>query len=130
MIRNTRLLRFVANGVAAAGVHFLVLATCLEVLGLGSAGVANTLAACAGICVSFLGARHFVFRAGNQPAALQAARFMALYAAMALMHGALLFAWSDVAGLDYRIGFILGAAVQALCTYLGGRHWVFKAHGR
>lgn len=128
-IIDNRILRFLMNGVAAAGVHFLVLFACLELVGMRSAGMANLVAACAGISASFLGSRYFVFQARSEPAKIQAARFLALYGAMALMHGAVLFAWTDVAGLDYRVGFLFGTALQALCTYLGGRHWVFKAPG-
>ena len=120
-------LRYILNGLAAAMVHFIVLFACLRFVGLGSAGLANTIAACAGITFSFFGARHFVFLATHQPAVAQARRFGVLYAAMAAMHGLVMFVWSDLAGLDYRAGFLVGAALQAVCTYIGGRDWVFKA---
>ena len=107
----------------------MVLSAGIELVGLRSAGLANALAACAGTAASFLGARHFVFRAGEEPTAGQAGRFLALYAATAAMHGTVMLLWSDIAGLDYRIGFLLGTALQAVCTYLGGRFWVFKPTG-
>jgi hypothetical protein len=45
---------------------------------------------------------------------------------LALMHGGIMWAWTDWAGHDYRAGFLLGAAVQAVCTYYGSKTWVFK----
>jgi len=56
----------------------------------------------------------------------QLARFGVLYAALALMQGAVMFAWTDAAGLDYRAGFVLGTFLQMVCSYFGGKHWVFK----
>jgi len=119
--------RYVANGLAAAGVHFSVLWLCLVPGQLGSAGVANLLASLAGIAASFVGNRYFVFRAGAEPIWAQLARFWVLYAMLSAMHGLVLLAWTDLLGLDYRIGFLLGAALQAVITYFGGKHWVFRA---
>lgn len=110
----------------ATFVHFLVLIVCYRMIGLPSAGVSNAIAAIAGVSVSFLGNRHFVFQATRESAWTQLSRFWGLYVALTLMQGALLFAWSDIAGLDYRMGFMIGVALQAVCTYYGGRHWVFK----
>jgi len=119
--------RFVLNGAFAACVHFAALVFLLSVAGLPSAGLANGIAAIAGVGASFFGNRHFVFRAQSESVWHQLGKFGLLYSLLALMHGGLLLLWTDLAGLDYRIGFLLGAAVQALCTYIGGRHWVFRA---
>lgn len=125
-MRGAEALRFVANGLAATAAHFLVLALLVEGVGLGSAGLANTLAAAVGITVSFLGSRHYVFRATRHAALPQLARFVALYALLALAQGLILFLWTDLAGLDYRIGFLIGTALQAAGAYLGGRFWVYS----
>lgn len=114
------------NGLAATAAHFLTLAFLLHVAHLPSAGIANTLAAGVGITVSFLGSRHYVFRAAQQPALGQFARFWVLYLLLALLQGLILFLWTDLAGLDYRIGFLIGTMVQALGAYVGGRSWVFS----
>jgi hypothetical protein len=34
--------------------------------------------------------------------------------------------WTDWAKLDYRIGFLIGTFLQMVCSYFGGKHWVFK----
>ena len=125
-MRGAEALRFVLNGLAATAAHFLTLAFLLQVAGLPSAGLANTLAAVIGITVSFLGSRHFVVRAGQQPVLGQFARFWTLYLLLALLQGLILFLWTDLAGLDYRIGFVIGTVVQALGAYVGGRVWVFN----
>jgi len=121
-----RPLRFVTNGVAAAVVHFGVLYGLLQGLEMPSAGLANLLAAVAGVSASFVGNRHFVFAETREPWRRQLLRFWVLYLGLSLLHGAMLLLWTDVAGLDYRVGFLLGAMLAALCTYLGGKRWVFR----
>lgn len=118
--------RFLLNGLAATAVHFIILAFCLHVLQLRSAGVSNVLAALGGITISFFGSRHFVFRAQRESIGCQLRRFWLLYLALSLVQGLVLFLWSDLAGLDYRAGFLIGVAIQAISSYYGGRHWVFK----
>lgn len=123
---DSRPLRFVANGLAATAVHFAILAFCLHGLGLGSAGASNLIASGGGVLASFLGNRHFVFRSKESSMMGQLHRFGLLYLVLCLMQGLILYLWSDIGGLDYRIGFALGVAVQAVCTYYGAQHWVFK----
>jgi putative flippase GtrA len=121
-----RMARFIVNGLVAAGVHFATLWFLLEVVGLRSAGLANLLAAGPGLTASFLGNRNFVFRAGTAPWGGQAARFVALYAMTALVHGAVLLCWTDIAGLDYRVGFLLATALQVVLSYVGNKLLVFR----
>ena len=118
--------RYVVNGIVATGVHFLVLSFCLELLHLRSAGVSNFVAAVTGIATSFLGSRYFVFAATATSIWTQLGRFWVLYAILAGAQGLILYFWSDIGGLDYRIGFIIGTAVQVIGSYLGGIHWVFR----
>lgn len=125
--RVTQPLRYLLNGLAATGVHYAVLHLCIEVLALPSAGLSNLLAAICGISASFFGSRHFVFAATREPAGRQFSRFALLYAALASVQGLLLALWTDLAGLDYRAGFLLGIAIQVLGSWYGGKHWVFKA---
>lgn len=118
--------RFIVNGLVATAVHFGVLAFGLEVLELPSAGVANFIAALFGITASFLGNRHFVFRAAHAPALPQALSFGALYALLALAHGFILYLWTDRAGLDYRIGFLVATGFQLAISYFGNKTLVFR----
>lgn len=125
-VERGRLLRYIVNGLIATLVHYAVLSLGLEVLRIPSAGLANLLGAVAGIATSFLGSRYFVFRASDRPMLGQATRFVALYAAIALLHGATLWLWSDLGGLDYRPGFLLATCLQFVLSYFGNKHVVFR----
>jgi len=119
-------IRYIINGLFAAGVHFSVLNTELMVLHMQSAGVANFIAACVGICVSFLGSRYFVFRNHTGSIASQAPKFVAFYGLLASMQGAVLALWTDWLHLDYHIGFFVGVALQVMCSYLGNKFLIFR----
>ncbi|ULU25200.1 GtrA family protein [Dyella terrae] len=118
--------RYVINGLVATCVSYAVLNACIHLAHVPSAGVANFIAAVIGITVSFLGSRHFVFPGTSESVWHQLARFWVLYAVLALLQAAVLFVWTDVARLDYRVGFLIGTFLQMVCSYFGGKHWVFK----
>jgi putative flippase GtrA len=120
------LFRYVVNGLAATLVHYGILVTNLELLRFPSAAAANVVAACFGISASFLGNRYFVFRNSQDPVLRQMARFGALYAAIAVLHGLVLLVWSDLLGFDYRLGFLLATGLQFLLSYLGNKFLVFR----
>jgi putative flippase GtrA len=122
-----RFSRFVASGLAATAVHFAALFVLHRIVGIESAGASNALASIPGITASFLGNRYFVFRALDQTWTGQAGRFVALYTATALMHGLVLFLWTDMAGLDYRVGFILATTLQVGVSYVANRTFVFRS---
>lgn len=117
--------RFLINGLVAAAIHFSLLCLLMEGAGLPSAGVANLLAAVGGVSASFLGNRHFVFRAASQPVLGQAWKFLLLYSLTTLMHGAVLFGWTDLAGRDYRVGFLIATGAQVVMSFAGNRLLVF-----
>ena len=124
-------LRYVLNGALATLVHYLVLRTAIDGLEFGSAGLANLLGSAAGIATSYVGNRHFVYRDTLAPVLTQGARFVALYAALAAMHGLVLFLWTDRLGLSYQIGFLLTITIQVAAGYVGNKHLVFKnGHSR
>lgn len=120
------ILRYGINGIVATAVHYAVLIFNLEMLSLSSAGLANMVAALFGISTSFIGSRYFVFRKTDESILPQAAKFGGLYIAFAVVHGAVLFIWTDRLGYDYRLGFILATAFQITGSYLGNRFLVFK----
>lgn len=117
--------RYLINGLVATAGHFAVLYFCIEGLQLGSAGLSNALASVVGILISFLGNRYFVFRRNEQSLMAQAMRFVAMYALIALMHGAVLYLWSDRLGLPYQSGFVLAVALQVVLGYLVNKYFVF-----
>ena len=118
--------RYLINGLSATAVHFAVLTFNLKVLGWGSAGIANLVAAVFGIAASFLGSRYFVFHGSQEPLFKQVYRFIFLYAAIALLHGALMYVWADHYHLNYVAGFIVATGMQVLCSYWGNKRMVFK----
>lgn len=124
--KGQEFVRFVINGIVATCTHFLVLTFCIEVLKIPSAGVANFIAALFGITASFLGSRYFVFRHHTEGIVHQAVRFVGLYASIACLHAGILFVWTDLLGLDYRLGFLGATGVQMALSYFGNRYLVFK----
>ena len=118
--------RYLINGLAATAVHFAVLTFNLKVLDWGSAGVANFVAAVLGSTASFLGGRYFVFQGSRERLLKQIYRFIFLYSALALLHGALMYVWADYYHLNYVAGFIVATGMQVLCSYWGNKRMVFK----
>lgn len=122
----SEILRYAVNGVVATLAHYATLTFNLEVLGLRSAGLANFIAAAIGIGVSFIGSRYFVFAGARGSLAAQVVKFGGLYGAIAILHGAVLFAWTDVMALDYRAGFLIATALQVSLSYVGNKRLVFR----
>jgi putative flippase GtrA len=121
------LVRYGVNGIVATAIHFGVLTFNLEVLVIPSAGVANLLAAVAGISASFLGSRYFVFPNTEQAFVSQAVKFSGLYSTIALFHGATLLIWTDWFDFDYKVGFLIATAIQVSLSYVGNKFLVFRA---
>jgi putative flippase GtrA len=119
-------LRYVINGLVATAVHFAVLSGFMELVSSASAGLANLIASCVAITVSFFGNYYFVFRPHAGTLIQQAARFAALYVAIACLHAGLLLVWTDLWGFDYRIGFLIAVALQVVLGYWGNRSLVFN----
>lgn len=120
------LVRYIANGIVATGVHFGVLTFNIQVVGMRSAGVANLIAALIGITSSFIGSRYFVFKKHQGTILSQAGSFLVLYISIAVLHGLILYGWTDVAGFDYRIGFLIATFFQVILSYFGNKTLVFK----
>jgi putative flippase GtrA len=125
--------RYVINGSGAAVVHYAALIFCLHVLEFRSAGLGNLCAAAVGITASFFGNRYYVFRRDKENILRQAAKFGVLYATIALLHGAILYLWTDVRYFDYRIGFLIALVLQVILSYWGNKTLVFnypaRSHG-
>ena len=120
-----RVLRFGLNGLFATAAHYAVLAGLIEGAGVGSAALANAMAAVCGIAVSYAGNRSFVLRS-RAPHRRAGIRFLACYAAVVSLHGGAMALWADLGGLDYRIGFLLFTGAAAVLTYLLNRFFVFR----
>ena len=124
---RAELTRFLISGLVATAVHYGVLTFNLNVLSFSSAGLANLYAAAAGISASFLGNRLYVFSGSKrQPWLPQALKFSGFYSTVAVMHGLVLWLWTDHFGLDYRVGFLIATALQVSISYVGNKLLVFK----
>ncbi|MBB3639059.1 GtrA family protein [Variovorax atrisoli] len=121
-----QVVRYGINGLAATAVHYGVLTFNLKVLHFSSAGAANMVAALFGIATSFLGSRYFVFSRTGHSVVYEALKFSGLYGVIALLHGAVLFVWSDIYSGDFRIGFLLATALQITLSFWGNKYLVFK----
>ncbi|WP_212744069.1 GtrA family protein [Ramlibacter sp. 2FC] len=125
-MRHLQVVRYAINGLVATAVHFGVLQVNLKLLSVPSAGVANFIAAFFGITTSFVGSRYYVFQSHQQPLLGQATKFGVLYAAVACLHGLVLYGWTDLQGWDYRFGFLLATVLQVVLSYWGNKLLVFK----
>jgi putative flippase GtrA len=127
MNRHTQeMLRYAINGIVATAVHYAVLTFNVQVWSMPSAGLANFVAAFFGIATSFVGSRYFVFEPTGEGFWAQATKFGGLYGAFAVVHGVVLWVWTDWWGYDYRLGFLLATALQVIGSYLGNKFLVFK----
>ena len=123
---QSRPFRYIVNGVVATAVHFAVLTFNLKVLGFTSAGLANLVAAVFGITASFAGSRIYVFHGSAEPLLRQIYRFILLYVSIALLHGVLLYVWTDVLALNYIAGFGIATVMQVIFSYWGNKILVFR----
>lgn len=124
---NHEPVRYLINGVIATLVNYGVLNINVIVLNMESVGVASFIGAIFGTIASFLGSRYFVYRKHINTAVSQIIRFIFLYGFLAILSGLILYVWSDIYSLDYRIGFILTIIVQLLFSYFGNKMLVFKS---
>ncbi len=124
---NRQSVRYIANGLLATGVHFLVLTFNLKVLEWSSAGLSNLVAALFGITSSFMGSRYFVFQGSREPLLKQIYRFLLLYAVIAGLHTFVMHVWVDVYVLNYIAGFVVATVMQVVFSYWGNKVLVFKA---
>lgn len=123
---RSEILRYVANGLVATLVHFLVLTLNVEWIGFESAGLSNLIAATFGIATSFIGSRYYVFKKHEAPVISQASLFFLLYGIIAVVHGLILLVWTDVYGNNYRIGFLIATVFQVIMSYIGNKYLVFS----
>lgn len=120
------LVKYIINGLVATGVHFSVLSFNLKVLALESAGLANFFAAIAGILVSFIGSRYFVFCNTDESIISQAVKFSGLYGFIAILHGTVMYILVDRFLYDYRAVFLLATLLQVCMSYFGNKFLVFN----
>jgi len=119
--------RYIINGLFATAVHYGALTVNISFIEFKSAGFANFTASIFGITASFLGSRYFVFKSTTESILRQMVRFCGLYGAIAILHGVILWIWSDLNKLDYRSGFLIATAIQVSMSYIGNKFLVFRS---
>lgn len=125
MLKN-EVVRYIVNGLIATAVHYGVLNFNIIILGVETVGIANFIAAIFGITASFIGSRYFVYKGHTNSLKSQIIRFGFLYAFIAVLHGFVLYLWTDIYGLSYHIGFVVATFLQVLLSYVGNKILVFK----
>jgi len=125
-IDKQEIVRYIINGLVATAIHFSVLTLNIDVFAFQSAGVANMVAALFGITASFIGSRYFVYRNHTKSITNHAIRFVLFYLSIALLHGLVLYLWSDIYHHSYQIGFVLATLLQVALSYIGNKVLVFK----
>lgn len=123
---QSEIVRYIINGLVATLVHYSILILNIEVLQIESAGIANIIAALFGITTSFIGSRYYVYQNHTETVMFHLSKFLMLYGFIALLHGSVLFVWTDIYGLSYHTGFIVATFIQMLLSYLGNKILVFK----
>jgi putative flippase GtrA len=123
---NNEITRYIINGLIATVVHFSILTFNIQILQIESAGIANFIAALFGITASFIGSRYYVYKNHTGTFISHIIKFAFLYASIALLHGLVLFIWTDYYHFDYKIGFLLATFIQVVLSYTGNKIWVFN----
>ena len=93
---------------------------------LKSVAASSIIACLLGIFASFLGNKYIVFRSISGNFSEQLFHFFLLYAFVAIFHGLFIFAWADLKGYNYRIGFVIATGLQFLITYNYNKGVIFK----
>lgn len=120
-----RSFRFLINGLVATSVNYGVLVIFIEYVGIKYVGIASLLSAIAGISISFIGNRLFVFRS-KAPVLMELVRFKTVYALAALFQALCMTLWSDKFSLNYTLGFIVITSISVFLSYFSNRSFVFK----
>lgn len=119
-------LRYALNGAVATAIHFLVFIAAAAALGHGLHGVANGVGSAFGIAASFLGSRYFVFPHRRGDWRRELARFLPLYASLAVLNMLIMYLWSDLSGFNKEIGFVIATLIQVAATFFGNKYLVFR----
>ncbi|HYN55504.1 MAG TPA: GtrA family protein [Methylotenera sp.] len=123
--RSGRSFRFLLNGLVATAVNYGVLVILIEYVGIRYTGFASLLSAIAGISISFIGNRVFVFRS-KAPIVMELIRFKMVYVGTALFQALCMALWSDMLSLNYTLGFVTVTAISVFVSYFSNRSFVFK----
>ena len=123
--RIVEIARFGVVGLIATGVHFVTLTMLVEIWQVPPIPISSIVGNAAGISVSFVGNRYFVFQKFGNPISWQAPRFFSLYVFAGFIQFIAMSIFTQVFSLDYRISFLFATFVQILISYIGNKKYVF-----
>lgn len=118
-------LRFGTVGLAATGIHWIVLSLVVETFGILTS-LANGLAFLCAASVTYLGQSLWVFSARSHHNAMQVLRFTLSLAIGFVANVCIMALTIHVLGLPYQAGFLLGIIVVPALSFLINRFWVFN----
>ncbi|MEM8572003.1 MAG: GtrA family protein [Pseudomonadota bacterium] len=122
------ILRFAMVGIGATATHFGVLTLAVEAFGINPA-VANGLAFCIAVCVTYLGQSYWVF-SSRSASPSRMAKFLATAFGGMVANVAIMAASVDLFGLPYQVGFAISLVVVPASTFLANKFWVFGTSRR
>jgi len=123
--KSNQFARYIVNGLVATLIHFIVLTVTIKVIGVSSAGLSNLVSSIFGISASYIGNRLFVFTSSKDNIPRQALKFTIAFTIVALIHGFVLFLWTDLFGFRYETGFMIAVSIQIVLGYFFNSKIVF-----
>lgn len=117
-------LSFIAVGVSALLVHWLVVIALVPLAGLHPL-IANVIAFLVAFNVSYFGHRHLTFRASDRSHRQTLPRFAAVATSSFLVNEAMYWALLTLTPMRYDIAMLLVLGTVAVLTYLLGKFWAF-----
>ncbi len=123
---NRETIRYLINGIICTFIHYSFLYFSIEILNIYSAGISNFFASIIGIFFSFLGNRYYVYKNTESSIFFQLKKFLPLYYFLSVLHGGIMYLWSDIYNYSYGFGFCICTLIQVVVGYCGGKHFVFK----
>lgn len=118
-------LRFGVVGICATLVHFATLTLAVEAAGVPAA-LANGLAFCTAVGVTYLGQSYWVFRAPDH-SLVRMQKFLLTAVGGLLANVAVMGLVVNGLGLHYRVGFVTALVLVPAATFVVNKLWVFRA---
>ena len=125
LILNNKFIRHNLNGLFATFIHYLFLVLFIEHFEFNYIAIANALASSLGITSSFIGNLLFVFPNTSGELKKRIFKFYLLYFLIFLTNVTFMFIWSDLANLNYHLGFLIIVALSSLITFFVNKRFIF-----
>ena len=124
--RLAQIVRFGIVGAVATAVHLGVVIILVETTVVPEPLVANVIAFCCAVLVSYFGHNYWTFQHRHHNAQ-KFARFVLITLSALGLNQMILYVATRQLGLDYRVGLLLVILLVPIFTYILARLWVFRA---